>query len=1007
DGLTGILDADSDGDGLPDGAEVALGSDPEANDTDADGLSDGREAEMGTDPTRADTDGDGLADGAEVATGTDPREADTDRDGLSDADEATRGADPWSPDTDGDGLPDGWEVRFGLDPRVAADAAADTDGDGLSNSAEYAHHAWPNATDTDGDLIPDGAEVRAGLDPAANDLLMPTDQDGDGLLGAQEYALGTDPLAPDTDGDGVPDGKEAYERASLPVAPPAWPAPAPRLVALDPEAPTLLSDPAKADTDGDGIDDGRERALWAQRGPDAVRTDYRGATPGFVSNLREADADGHGLDDGQEFLVLGTDPSRPDTDGDGFSDFDEAQRGSDPRDAHSVPTGGNVINPAQDSDGDGLADWFEAGVSMTDPGNPDTDGDGVDDGHEIVAWTTRLHLPAAAIYGYLRDPDVDGDGLSDGEEFATATLPRGAYAPTDPASADSDGDGLTDGQEARNPVVAQSLASLEQAAGRSPFAGFGAPPALPPGAVRGAYDIILLPLSLGAPAARSPSAACRGAGASAPDALDSDGDGLRDGDEAPWGATPRGDPCSPDGDGDQVPDAVEERRVAQTDPDGDGLLPALDADSDGDGLADGAEDADHDGRRGPDETGVLDQDTDDDGLTDATESAAASVTRALDPDSDHDGLPDGLESGLPAPQSSLPAAYGTDPLAQRECGGVAVGPAWLPFLGGGASTPPDNPDADGDGVIDGFEDLNDNGLYGITATGGGDARERLPSGWPELNPGVSDSDADGLLDGEEVGLAARDWFCAQFLRLGGSWSAVADRVGFPAWDRHAVNPHVADTDADGALDALDVDPRSATSVLEIPLTYQQLEPADGLSSTGRDDAMDPWAPDLDLHLSVQVASSTVPLDLRLLDNLHAKTPVNPLSLLDKSTTPSTGGVLWDATRSALRVRLPQGADLYAAAGDPENAIVTIDAIDRDVIQNDVIALSGESSYVGKLQIPLVRLLDLTIETHGTSGQGHWYSLSDPKDAALVAKPKSPFDGFFFLRGLAHAKGAQP
>ncbi|MDB4491606.1 lamin tail domain-containing protein [bacterium] len=44
------------------------------NDTDGDGLTDVEEAALGTSPTQADTDGDGMADGAEVAAGTDPHD---------------------------------------------------------------------------------------------------------------------------------------------------------------------------------------------------------------------------------------------------------------------------------------------------------------------------------------------------------------------------------------------------------------------------------------------------------------------------------------------------------------------------------------------------------------------------------------------------------------------------------------------------------------------------------------------------------------------------------------------------------------------------------------------------------------------------------------------------------------------------------------------------------------------------------------------------------------------
>ena len=95
--------ADTDGDGLPDGREVALGADPTRVDTDGDGLPDGYEAERGLDPASpldgadADSDGDGLANGRERALGTNPVLADTDGDGLDDGAEVVAGTNPSRP----------------------------------------------------------------------------------------------------------------------------------------------------------------------------------------------------------------------------------------------------------------------------------------------------------------------------------------------------------------------------------------------------------------------------------------------------------------------------------------------------------------------------------------------------------------------------------------------------------------------------------------------------------------------------------------------------------------------------------------------------------------------------------------------------------------------------------------------------------------------------------------------------------------------------------------------
>jgi hypothetical protein len=93
-------EGDTDGDGLSDEDEVAIGSDPLNADYDADGLLDGREVnELGTDPLNHDTDGDTILDGPEVDQyGTSPFSADTDGDGAPDADEISiYGTDPLDP----------------------------------------------------------------------------------------------------------------------------------------------------------------------------------------------------------------------------------------------------------------------------------------------------------------------------------------------------------------------------------------------------------------------------------------------------------------------------------------------------------------------------------------------------------------------------------------------------------------------------------------------------------------------------------------------------------------------------------------------------------------------------------------------------------------------------------------------------------------------------------------------------------------------------------------------
>lgn len=78
--------ADADADGLSNLAEFQAGTDPRNTDSDSDGLTDSDELRRGTNPLRADSDGDHLSDRAELAlvVPTDPTRADSDGDGFED-----------------------------------------------------------------------------------------------------------------------------------------------------------------------------------------------------------------------------------------------------------------------------------------------------------------------------------------------------------------------------------------------------------------------------------------------------------------------------------------------------------------------------------------------------------------------------------------------------------------------------------------------------------------------------------------------------------------------------------------------------------------------------------------------------------------------------------------------------------------------------------------------------------------------------------------------------------
>ncbi len=188
----GSSDADDDdNDGLTNGEERRLGTNPELADTEGDGLKDGEEIKRyKTNPLSIDTDGDGLADGDEVFTyKTDPARTDTDEDGLGDGEELQKyRTDPLKLDTDGDTLMDGDEIlKYESDP-----LKVDSDGDGLSDWDEVkTYKTDPRKGDTDGDGLTDSEEVKKHK---------------------------TDPLKLDTDGGGMNDGAEV-SRKSNPLNP--------------------------------------------------------------------------------------------------------------------------------------------------------------------------------------------------------------------------------------------------------------------------------------------------------------------------------------------------------------------------------------------------------------------------------------------------------------------------------------------------------------------------------------------------------------------------------------------------------------------------------------------------------------------------------------------------------------------------------------------------------------------------------------------------------------------
>ncbi|MSP93072.1 MAG: hypothetical protein EXR79_14935 [Myxococcales bacterium] len=773
-----------------------------AADGDQDGLDDSWEAAwfggLSQVPT-GDPDKDGLDNATEYVLDTNPTDVDTDKDGLGDFAEVKPAAgepqtSPTAFDTDGDTLGDGEEIQKWKTSPVAKD----TDQDDLPDNVEV--QTWksnPLVRDSDNGFSDDGIEVLVdGTNPndPKDDKL---DTDGDLLSDWQEINVTkTDRFKKDTDGDGIDDGTEAKSKG--------------------------LEDPTKVDTDGDGLSDSEEDlnkdGIWQfadnvyESNPSLVDTDGDGLGDGdevkkYKSSPLLKDSDWDTLADGAE-VAKGSSPNLPDSDGGGVLDPVEVQQGT------------NLTNPVddvgKDGDKDGLSDAYETNITLTKPTDSDTDGDGLADAEEVFPlndhYTCNPNDADSDDDGILDGKeggvsidgsagkfkggtcpicfDSDSDGLGDGVELgfdkpqvspkqpnATTKPPFIADADptsnTDPKEKDTDGDGLIDGLEDANkngkwdPALGETDATKADTDGDGLDDGFETTYAKGGGA-----GVPLQPLD------------------GKDGKFDNDGDGLSNLDE--FGALTKQkdgktvfastNPRNKDTDGDGLGDMEEVLGtfgVAMLK--SKGKLASLqyvkmdagkgtefvgsdphDGDSDKDGVGDGAEDLNKNGKVDASETNPRDPDTDGDNLPDGGEdknkNGAQDVgeTAGTLADSDGDGLLDGLEINL----------YGTNPLAKdTDLDGL---PDALEVGKQGDADPttatnPKSKDSDGDGVQDAAEDTNKNGKVDLGETnpaladsdgdGLGDGLETAVSGdadpTTKTSPFVKDTDGDGLFDGTE------------------------------------------------------------------------------------------------------------------------------------------------------------------------------------------------------------------------------------------------------------------
>ncbi len=401
---------------------------------------------------------------------------------------------PTNPDSDGDGMPDGWEIsnrrwigdiytggnNWTLDPMDPSDANKDSDGDGLTNlceyewslihqralregipshgeSAEYVknwHSTDPNSIDSDFDSLPDGWEARyscnwpsveSGINPMnGSDYLNNPDGDGfdinlDGIISLDEslvnwmeYHLKSEILLESETSSGItyPNNfttsltHESWNGVSM--------ASFGDLVGgiylsntqNIPSNDLGSSNPLDSDSDNDGMPDGWEffHSRWSL-------FDQKWTLNLVNLQDRFGDPDGDGMNNWEEYNSINSSMSESNP-SISVPQFYISQEGSFETNvwlgAESELSFGSFLSKEQ----------VNYSGFTTDPNNPDTDGDGILDGIELIftswnetnqVWSLNPLIPGDGIF------DSDRDGISDIIELnLSENRPiNGALSPTD------------------------------------------------------------------------------------------------------------------------------------------------------------------------------------------------------------------------------------------------------------------------------------------------------------------------------------------------------------------------------------------------------------------------------------------------------------------------------------------------------------------------------------------------------------------------------------------------
>ncbi|MFC0878903.1 Ig-like domain-containing protein, partial [Saccharicrinis sp. FJH2] len=513
-----------------------------------------------------------------------------------------------------------------------------------------------------------------------------------------------------------------------------------------------------------------------------------------------------------------------DDDGDGYSDADEIDNGTDPLNAGSVPADndGDKVSDLNDDDDDNdgvidSEDKFPMDATETvdtdndgigNNADTDDDGDGYSDADEIANDTDPLDAESVPAdndgdkVSDLNDDDDDNDGIIDTEDKfptdATETVDTDNDGIGDNADTDDDGDGYSDADEIANdtdPLDAESVPADNDG-----------------DKVSDLNDddddndgIIDSEDKFPMDATETVDTDNDGIGDNAD--TDDDGDGYSDADEIANDTDPLDAESVPaDNDGDKISDLNDDDddndgiidtedkfptdATETVDTDNDGIGDNADTDDDGDGYSDADEiandtdpldaesvPADNDGDKVSD---LNDDDDDNDGIIDSEDKFPTDATETVD--TDNDGIGDNADTDDDGDgySDADEIANDTDPLDAE-------------------SVPADN---DGDKVSDLNDDDDDND--GII-----DTEDKFPTDATETvdtdNDGIGDNadtddDGDGYSDADEIANDT-DPLDAE--------SVPADNDGDKVSDLND-----DDDDNDGVIDSEDKFPTDATETVD-------------------------------------------------------------------------------------------------------------------------------------------------------------------------------------------------